>query len=170
MFPLLLSLEELSPVVVPNASPNVFCGRGSDPRKRFRRHCLEGLWPGAPWWKPRPPYPATGAERLDPVFEEGDGAFEPFFQADARFPVEQGAGECDVWAPDFRVVDWPRVVFEAGRGAGEGDDFFCELKDGEFVWIADVDGQVVIGVHESPESFDEVVHVVDGGGGRKLGG
>lgn len=92
MFPLLLSLGELSLIVVPNASPNVLLVAGRIRGSGFAAIFLGGRGaggPGGPWWKPESPYPATAAERSDPVFEEGDGAFETILEADLRFPVKQ---------------------------------------------------------------------------------
>ena len=87
MFPLLLSLGELSPVVVPNALPTVFWVAGRIRGSGFAAIVLRDVAP-RPRMETAPAVPPTGAERSDPVFEEGDGPFEPFFQADARFPVE----------------------------------------------------------------------------------
>ena len=54
------------------------------------------------------------------------------------------------------------ILAAEGRVSGGSEYCWnCWGYNARFMEFADVDGQVVIGVHESPESFDEVIHVAE---------
>ncbi len=67
------------------------------------------------------------------------GDFQAFGAADLGFPAEDLAGLGNVGLALGGVVFGQGLVDDFLVGAGELDDFFGELRDGDFVGVTDVD-------------------------------
>src|SRR5690606_7529764 len=100
------------------------------------------------------------------LFEIGDGLLEAFFQLYLGLPAGGLPRQGDVGLALDGVVAGEGTADQLGAGAGEVDDLFRQLADGEFHRVAQVDGagDVVAGVHEPDEGFDQVALVAEGSG------
>ena len=72
------------------------------------------------------------------------GDFEALGAAHLGFPTEDLAGLGDVGLALGGVVFGQGLVDDLLVGSGELDDLFGKLKNGDLVWIADVDGVRVV--------------------------
>src|SRR5205085_7488477 len=94
--------------------------------------------------------------------EPGGGGFEALLELDLRGPAEEGLGAADIGLAAPRVVDREREVDELRIGAGEGEDAFHEVADGELVGVAEVYRAVGdVAVHQALQAIDQVADVAE---------
>lgn len=102
----------------------------------------------------------------DDIAEVVDGVLQTGSQQDLRLPVEVPAGERRVRTSLLRVV--LRQVHLHQLAAALGDQLqnhLCELTDGEFAGVAEVDraGRLRL-AHHPKHAFDEVVDILEAAG------
>ncbi len=106
----------------------------------------------------------THRAKSDFVAEVVDGLAEAVFEFYLGFPVEQFPGAGGIGTALLGVVHGQGFVDDLTLAAGEFDDEFGEIEDGELGRVADVDGFVEIALGEAEDAVDEVAAVAKAAG------
>jgi hypothetical protein len=93
------------------------------------------------------------------LFKEGDGAANAFFKVYVWFPLQGVVGAGNIWLPALRVARATSVFKDDPRCiARDLVDRFSELQYGHFHWIADVDGEMFLGIKQFYNAIYEIIY------------
>ena len=93
-----------------------------------------------------------------------DGSGEAFLEGHLGFPAEEIARLRDVGSANLRIIDGEFFMHDLGPAVGEAQDGFGKLEDGQFGGVANVNGFMLVGLHETVNAVDEIRHLAETAG------
>jgi len=94
----------------------------------------------------------------------GDRLGEAFFGGDARLPAEYLPGAADIGLARSRVVLWQRAVHKRTGTACQLKNQVGELTNGHLDRVTQVDGLVVLDLHQTSNPRDQVIDILKAAG------
>lgn len=97
-----------------------------------------------------------------------DGLFETLLHGPLGLPSDFLPGNGNVGLSLARIVGGGRERNDVGLGARESFDVVGEGRYSVFVWIAKIDRERIVGVHEFVEAVDEIIDELKAPGLRSI--